>query len=42
MISAFADCAAEALFRELGGLAVLKKPVRRQELIEQTAKVVGG
>jgi DNA-binding response OmpR family regulator len=42
MISAFADRAAEASFRELGALALLKKPIRRQELIEQTAKVVGG
>jgi DNA-binding NtrC family response regulator len=42
VISAFADGAAEASFLELGALAFLKKPLRRQELIEQTARVVGG
>ena len=42
MISAYADSCIEASFRELGALGFLKKPIRRQELIEQTAKAVGG
>ena len=42
MISACADTWVEAAILELGALAVLKKPIRRRELIEQTAKVVGG
>jgi DNA-binding response OmpR family regulator len=42
VISAFADGTAEASFLELGAMGFLRKPIRRQELIEQTAKVVGG
>jgi DNA-binding response OmpR family regulator len=42
MISACADALVEATILSLGALEVLKKPIRRQELIERTAKVVGG
>jgi DNA-binding response OmpR family regulator len=42
MISAYADESVEAAVLKLGGLDVLKKPIRRQELIQRTAKVVGG
>jgi len=42
MISAFADAPVEAAVKRLGALDVLKKPIRRQELVERTAKVVGG
>jgi len=42
MISAYADALVEAAFIKLGALDVLKKPIRRQQLVERTAKVVGG
>src|SRR5947209_9241745 len=42
MISAFADAAVEAAAKRLGALDVLKKPIRRHELVAQTAKAVGG
>ena len=42
MISAYADALVESAVHEFGGLDVLRKPIRRQELIRQTAKVVGG
>ncbi len=42
MISAYADAFVEVAVHELGGLDVLKKPIRRQELIQRAAKVVGG
>jgi len=42
MISAFADTLVEAAVKRLGALDVLKKPIRRQELVARTAKVVGG
>jgi CheY-like chemotaxis protein len=42
MISAFVDALVEAAVKRLGALDVLKKPIRRQELVERTAKVVGG
>src|SRR5215510_16580516 len=42
MISAYADALVEAAVLELGALDVLKKPIRRQQLIERTAKAVGG
>ena len=41
MISAYADPLVESAVRDLGGLEVLRKPIRRQELIQRTAKVVG-
>ena len=42
MISAYADASVQETFLRLGALAVLKKPIRRQELVERAAKVVGG
>ncbi len=42
MISAFADAHTEAAVRELGALDLLRKPIRRQELINQAHKVLGG
>ena len=42
MISAFADAVVEAAVKRLGGLDILKKPIRRQELVARTAEVVGG
>ena len=42
MISAFADALVEAAVKRLGGLDILKKPIRRQELVARTAEVVGG
>lgn len=40
MISAFADAAVHDAFLKLGGLDVLKKPIRRQELVAQAARVL--
>ena len=42
IISAYADASVEAAILRLGALEVLKKPIRRQELVARTAKVVGG
>src|SRR5204863_2036815 len=42
MISAYADALVEAAILKLGALEVLKKPIRRKELIDRTAKDVGG
>src|SRR5215470_17768146 len=42
MISANADALVEAAVKRLGGLDILKKPIRRQELVARTAEVVGG
>ncbi len=42
MISAYADASVEAAILRLGALDLLKKPIRRQELVARTAKVVGG
>ena len=42
MMSAYADAAVEAAVLKLGGLEVLKKPIRRQALVQRAAKVVGG
>ena len=42
MISAYADAVVEAAVRNLGGVDVLKKPIRRQELVKRAASVVGG
>lgn len=42
MISAFADKETESAARELGALGLLKKPFRRQELIDRTTRAVGG
>jgi DNA-binding response OmpR family regulator len=42
MISAYADAATEARALELGAVDLMKKPVRRRELIDRAARVVGG
>lgn len=42
MISAFADALVEAAVKRLGALDVLKKPIRRQDLVARTKKAVGG
>jgi DNA-binding response OmpR family regulator len=42
MISAFADWETETAARELGALELLRKPFRRQELIDRATKAVGG
>ena len=42
MISAFADALVEAAVKRLGALDVLKKPIRRKDLVARTAKAVGG
>src|SRR5438552_11559257 len=42
MISAYADALVEAAILRLGALDVLKKPIRRKDLIDRTARVVGG
>src|SRR5262249_6487917 len=42
MISANADALVEADLLKLGALELLKKPIRRQELVTRAAKVVAG
>ena len=42
MISAFADTQTTETALHLGAVAVLKKPIRRKELIDQTAMVIRG
>jgi DNA-binding NtrC family response regulator len=42
MISAYADPATTATVMKLGALAVLRKPIRRKELIDRAARAVGG
>jgi DNA-binding NtrC family response regulator len=42
MISAYADELAEKAIMRLGALELMKKPIRRQELITRAAKVMGG
>ena len=42
MISAYADAATQATAIDLGALAILKKPLRRKDLIDRASKVVGG
>jgi two-component system response regulator FlrC len=41
MISAYTDALAEAAILQLGALDLMKKPVRRQELIDRAAQLVG-
>ena len=41
MISAFADAETEEAAKQLGALELLKKPVRRQQLIERAAQFKG-
>jgi DNA-binding NtrC family response regulator len=40
MISAYADALVHDAFFRLGGLDVLNKPIRRQELVAQAARVI--
>jgi DNA-binding response OmpR family regulator len=42
MISAYADAATEERVLELGALELMRKPIRRKELLDRAAKVVGG
>src|SRR5262245_44612089 len=42
MISAYADALVEAAILQLGALELLKKPIRRHELVARAAKVLGG
>ena len=42
MISAYTDAFAENAIRQLGALEVLRKPIRRQELVARAARVMGG
>jgi len=42
MISAYADAATEARALELGAVDLMRKPVRRRDLIDRAARVVGG
>jgi DNA-binding NtrC family response regulator len=42
MISAYADALAEKTIIQLGALEIMKKPIRRQELITRAASVIGG
>jgi DNA-binding response OmpR family regulator len=42
MISAYADASVEDAILRLGGLELMKKPIRRRELVARTAQVVGG
>jgi DNA-binding response OmpR family regulator len=42
MISAHADDEAEESFREFGAMGLLRKPIRRRDLVLQTARVCGG
>ena len=42
MISAYADAPAEKAILQLGALELMKKPIRRQELVARAARVMGG
>jgi DNA-binding NtrC family response regulator len=42
MISAYADALAESAILQLGALELMKKPIRRQALVDRAAQVVGG
>jgi DNA-binding NtrC family response regulator len=42
MISAYADAPTTATVLQLGALAVLRKPIRRKELVDRAARAVGG
>ena len=42
MISAFADAATQATAINLGAQAVLKKPIRRKDLVDRASRIVGG
>jgi DNA-binding NtrC family response regulator len=40
MVSAYADAATEAAITRLGGAGLLRKPFRRQELIDSVARAI--
>jgi DNA-binding NtrC family response regulator len=42
MISAYADALVEDAVLQLGAMEVLKKPIRRQALVDRAARVAGG
>ena len=42
MVSAYADAKIENAMLQLGAVEVMEKPIRRKELIDRTAKAVGG
>jgi DNA-binding NtrC family response regulator len=42
MISAYADAATEEHALQLGAFELMRKPIRRKELLDRAAKVVGG
>jgi DNA-binding NtrC family response regulator len=42
MISAYADAHIEDAILQLGAVELMKKPIRRRELVARAAKVVGG
>jgi DNA-binding NtrC family response regulator len=42
MVSAYADVKIENAMLQLGAVELMKKPIRRKELIDRTARAVGG
>jgi CheY-like chemotaxis protein len=42
MVSALADAATEATVKDLGAVELLKEPLRRTDLIDRAARIVGG
>jgi DNA-binding NtrC family response regulator len=42
MVSAYADAKIETAMLQLGAVELMKKPIRRKELIDRTARAVGG
>jgi two-component system nitrogen regulation response regulator GlnG len=42
MISAYTDALAENAIIQLGAMELLKKPIRRHELVARAARVMGG
>ena len=42
MISAYADALSENAIMQLGALDLMKKPIRRKELVTRAASVMGG
>jgi DNA-binding NtrC family response regulator len=42
IISACADALVEEAIMKLGALELMKKPIRRQELVNRAARVIGG
>ena len=42
IVSACADAATEQRMRELGAMDLMRKPIRRRELVDRAAKLAGG